>query len=293
VAPSLPDWIISDPYRLRQVLLNLLSNAIKFSSNGRASGRVLVALEPCVHAGGPGLRLRVSDNGIGMTPQQLADLFTPFTQADASTARNYGGSGLGLSISRRLVELLKGQLTATSTWGEGSSFTVELPLLADPHPPQPAPVPPAAPALAPSVAPARTAPSVEQACAQGRLILIAEDNAINRAVLQAQLQLQGFASEAAIDGIGALAMWRSGRYALLLTDCYMPNMDGFELTTAIRLAEPAGTHIPIVAITANALQGEAQRCLAQGMDDYLSKPIIKADLIALLNKWLPQPPTGA
>jgi CheY-like chemotaxis protein/HPt (histidine-containing phosphotransfer) domain-containing protein len=121
--------------------------------------------------------------------------------------------------------------------------------------------------------------------------LLAEDNETNRDVMQQQLRLLGYASEVAEDGLVALEMWRSGRYALLLTDCHMPRMDGFALTAAIRQAEPAGTHLPIVAITANAMQGEAQRCMARGMDDYLSKPMRMEDLAPLLHKWLPLPQT--
>jgi two-component system sensor histidine kinase/response regulator len=135
--------------------------------------------------------------------------------------------------------------------------------------------------------PQRQAPSVEEARAQGRLILLAEDNEINRDVIAEQLRLLGYAAELANDGVVALHMWRSGDYALLLTDCHMPNMDGYELTEAIRKAEPAGTHLPIIAITANAMQGEAERCRERGMDDYLSKPLRMQELNDKLQRWLP------
>jgi CheY-like chemotaxis protein len=135
--------------------------------------------------------------------------------------------------------------------------------------------------------PQRQAPGVEQARAQGRLVLLAEDNEINRDVIQEQLRLLGYAAEQAADGAIALEMWRSGRYALLLTDCHMPNMDGFELTANIRAAEQPGTHLPIIAITANAMQGEAERCRERGMDDYLSKPLRMVDLDEKLQHWLP------
>jgi CheY-like chemotaxis protein len=133
----------------------------------------------------------------------------------------------------------------------------------------------------------QNAPTIEQAAQQGELILLAEDNETNRVVIQEQLRLLGYASEAAEDGAIALEMWRSGRYVMLLTDCHMPNMDGFALTQAIRLAEPAGQRMPIVAITANAMAGESQRCLAHGMDDYLSKPLRMAELAPMLRKWFP------
>ncbi len=131
------------------------------------------------------------------------------------------------------------------------------------------------------------APTIEQALTLGQLVLLAEDNETNRDVMTEQLRLLGYACEVAFDGVQALAMWRSGRYAMLLTDCHMPHMDGFELTTAIRHAEPEGKRLPIVAITANAMQGEAERCRAQGMDDYLSKPLRMHELGPMLHKWLP------
>jgi PAS domain S-box-containing protein len=133
------------------------------------------------------------------------------------------------------------------------------------------------------------APGAEEAAQSGHLVLIAEDNETNREVMQEQLRLLGYACEVAEDGAVALRMWRSGRYAMLLTDCNMPNMDGFELTEAIRQAEPKGTHQPIIAVTANAMQGEAQRCRARGMDDYLSKPLRLEELGPMLAKWLPLP----
>jgi CheY-like chemotaxis protein/HPt (histidine-containing phosphotransfer) domain-containing protein len=131
------------------------------------------------------------------------------------------------------------------------------------------------------------APTVDQAAQQQQLLLLADDNEVNRTVIQEQLRLLGYASETAEDGLVALQMWRSGRYALLLTDCHMPHMDGFALTEAIRQAEPAGTRLPIVAITANAMQGEAKRCLDRGMDDYLAKPLRMLELAPMLHKWLP------
>jgi CheY-like chemotaxis protein len=139
------------------------------------------------------------------------------------------------------------------------------------------------------------APSVAMAAARGQLILLAEDNEINRDVILEQLRLLGYAAEVAHNGAHALNLWRSGgktRYALLLTDCHMPQMDGFELTQSIRQSEARGTHLPIVAITANAMQGEAQRCREHGMDDYLAKPLRLKELRAMLEKWLPLAPQG-
>ena len=298
VDPQLPEWILGDPARLRQVLLNLLSNAVKFipTNNGEAA-RVLLRVDPCVRAdASPGVRLSVQDNGIGMTPEVVARLFQPFTQADESTSGKYGGTGLGLSISQRLVELMGGRITVRSTLGEGSEFTVELPLLAS----EPGLVPLrqlAQPVGQQTSTPTKssqppqrpTAPSAEEAAQTKQLILLAEDNETNRDVMQEQLRLLGYTCELAEDGAIALKMWQTkpGRYALLLSDCHMPNLDGFGLTSAIRQAEALGEHMPIIAVTANAMQGEAQRCRDQGMDGYLSKPLRMAELAPMLAKWLP------
>ena len=294
LAPALPDWTLSDPARLRQVLLNLLGNAAKFSAN--ASGqipRVALRVAPCVRSdGSAGVQLCVEDNGIGISAEGVAKLFQPFTQADEGTARKFGGTGLGLSICQRLVELMGGTLTVRSALGEGSEFCVELPLL----PCEPGQAQPVQEALAPMPSERRAtkryaAPTVEQAAQGQRLILLAEDNETNREVMQEQLRLLGHSCEMAEDGVIALRMLQAnpGRYALLLSDCNMPNLDGFGLTAAIRASEPQGTHLPIIAITANAMQGVVQRCHEHGMDDYLSKPLRMKELAPMLDKWLPQP----
>jgi PAS domain S-box-containing protein len=286
ITPDLPNTIYCDPTRLRQVLLNLLGNAIKFTPGDAAhAGRASLLLEQGTLADGqPAVLLRVRDNGIGMDPEAIAKLFTPFCQADGSTARQFGGTGLGLSISHRLVTLMGGQITVQSRPGEGSEFTVALPL----HEVNMT-------AVATGIKqPDRRlkllvhAPGMEEAAASGQLILVAEDNETNRDVLGEQLRLLGYCADMAEDGRVALEKWRSGRYALLLTDCHMPHMDGFALTKAIREGETPGTHLPIIAITANAMQGEAQRCLQAGMDDYLSKPMRLQELAPVLEKWLPR-----
>jgi PAS domain S-box-containing protein len=282
VEPELPPWIFSDPTRLRQVLLNLVGNAIKFTHSevghpGKVSLRVDIChrmyQEPCIC-------LRVIDNGIGMSNEVVDGLFQPFTQADNSTSRQYGGTGLGLSISMQLVQLMGGQMVVQSTQGKGSEFTVELPL----HEAHPDPIqfsePDASLSHKPSI------PGMAQAQVSGKLILLAEDNETNRDVMQEQLRLLGYAAEVAEDGITALEQWRTGRFALLLTDCHMPLMDGFELTALIRREEGAGPYKPIIAVTASAMQGEAQRCLDCGMDDYLSKPLRMNELGPMLAKWL-------
>lgn len=284
VDPTLPRVIRGDPTRVRQILFNLVGNALKFTS-GRAGqpGKVEIRVQgKASHGSQSGLEIQITDNGIGMKADQVSRLFEAFTQGDTSTARRFGGTGLGLSITKRLVDMMKGELLVQSSPGVGSTFTVILPLLE-------APAGQTLTAKQGSTSGAE-ASNVQYLRTQRRrdeLILIAEDNEINRDVLQEQLQLLGLRSECAYDGVEALQMWRSGRYSLLLTDCHMPNMDGFSLAMSIRDEEPAHSHIPILAITANALQGEAQRCLNSGMDDYLVKPLRIGALDAKLAVWLP------
>jgi CheY-like chemotaxis protein/HPt (histidine-containing phosphotransfer) domain-containing protein len=281
VSPDLPQCVLTDPTRLRQILLNLLGNAVKFTAThaGRR-GHVQLCIEPAARgADAPGLLVRVTDNGIGMTPEVMAQVFAPFAQGDTSTARRFGGTGLGLSITQNLIGLMGGTISVSSVDGEGSEFRVDLPL-----PACPANVDEGQEAAAggrPLVAPAPPCKTAQP------LILLAEDNETNREVMLEQLRLLGHAADVAQDGEEALAMWHSGRYALLLTDCHMPRLDGFELTAAIRRDEAGARHAPIIAVTANAMQGEAQRCLDHGMDDYLAKPLRLAELERMLAKWLP------
>jgi len=280
IDPTLPEWISADPTRLRQIVVNLLGNALKFAP--KTDGRASLQARPVAQTdGSTWLHLSVKDNGIGMSPEVLNKLFRPFTQADASTNRLFGGTGLGLSITHRLVQLMQGRISVHSELGVGSEFLVELPL-------QPVAAPPDSSTLAlPAVA------GTPVAADTGGLILVAEDNLTNRDVLQEQLRLLGYAADSAADGQQALAMWRKKPYALLLTDCHMPRMDGFALTAAIRASEPAGQRLPIIAVSANAMPGEAERCMALGMDAYLSKPVRLRELSALLARWLPAQRTAA
>jgi len=293
VAPEMPQRVLSDPMRLRQVLLTLVGNAIKFTHSAPDHmGKVSLRVEPHWPTGGEELiRLVVTDNGIGIGPTLIDAIFQPFSQADESMARRYGGTGLGLSICRRLVELMQGRILLTSTLGAGSEFVVELPLRAVQDDERALGVQRSGSSV--DVAQDTTMPKSEPARSRGKLILIAEDNETNRDVLQEQLRLIGYASNVAEDGVAALDMLAKDRYALLLTDCHMPRMDGFELTQSIRRLEGDGPHLPIIAITANAMQGEAGRCLENGMDDYLPKPVRIGELAKTLAKWLtPQQPGG-
>ncbi len=405
VDPAIPERVLSDDVRLRQMLYNLIGNAIKFSG-GRPEqrGRVAVRVDR-VATRPPRLRFSIADNGIGMAPEALEGLFTPFTQAEVATTRRYGGTGLGLAICKRLVDLMGGEIAVDSTPGVGSVFTLTLPLEAAAEQPARA-IPDLAgldcvivrdpgyeaddlaaylshagasvklaesvdeaarwlPDLAESVVLIRNAgltgasgevaipgvrhlsitrgrrrsarvespdsvtldgsalrrqallgavavaagraspeviqdsgdwlsleqapeaPTIAAAKAQGRLILVAEDDPVNQKVIQQQLALLGHAAEVAENGAAALAAWRQGRHALLLTDLHMPEMDGYALCEAIRREEAGRSRMPIIALTANALRGEASRARACGMDEYLTKPVALPLLRTTLEKWLP------
>lgn len=416
--PALPR-VYGDPVRLRQILFNLGGNATKFTGNGdTATGRVVmrIEVEPASVPGRVRVGMHVEDNGIGMSPAEQAKLFRPFSQAESSTTRRYGGTGLGLTICRRLTDMMGGQIEFQSAPGRGSIFSVFLDLDALPREREHAPydltglsVPMLCPDQAVSAflerylahagaaawpvldsqslslrakeLAARHAPLVividtmgdsrfgpllracvvedlpgipvhfvflergqrrhprfestgdvaidldalhrekfllavaaasgrismeaeqsaqateirrapmtaEEAEARGHLILIAEDNPTNQKVLLYQLSVLGYAAEVAGDGRIALEKWRSGRYGMLLTDCHMPEMDGYELSRAIRAEENEGRHLPIVAITADALKGTDKQCIAAGMDDYLSKPVQIELLRGKILKWMPAP----
>ncbi len=417
IDPTIPFEVTGDPNRLRQVLVNLLSNAIKFSRGHTSRARVRLRASVSERdADRVVVQFSVSDNGIGMDVATVARLFSPFTQADASTTRRFGGTGLGLAISRRLVELMGGRIAVQSAPGEGSVFSIWLPfaplvekrdaqeqvsdvrglacvavgghdgladdlaahlvdaganvhrepdmasarehvdrhsrgllvLVVDAGDQHPSPeelratlrVRPelnvrlvivvvergqrrkprriandmvtldgnvlrrktflAAVATAagrgtleaPPDAAGRAREQVallsrEEALRQGRLILVVEDNETNQKVILAQLHTLGFMADVAGDGRDALRRWSDCAYGLVLTDLHMPEMDGYQLTAAIRAAERGTRHTPIIALTANTVMGEADRCHEAGMDDYASKPLPLADLKSILGKWMP------
>lgn len=413
--PALPQ-VLGDPTRLRQILLNLAGNAIKFSGNqADRTGLVEICAELVETAASQAvIRLSVRDNGIGMTPEVASRLFQPFAQAESSTTRRFGGTGLGLVISRRLAEMMGGTVEVESTPGEGALITVpirlgiaspgEVPMQADLgglrillvegtplattilerylesaaaevirvsaddaldrfktewaktdelilaiesqgdeggvdalraavresiddeglrflnvsrgrrrnvrqqgddgmtldlNGLRRSALINAVAALAGRQSPIMTVPepqwtpvaapmSTEAAKSAGRLVLLAEDNETNQHVISEQLHMLGYLVQIAGDGQQALDMWREDRsaYAALLTDCHMPYMDGYDLVRALRREEHAGEHLPIIAITADALKGTATKCRAAGMDDYLSKPLQLAELEAKLADWL-------
>ena len=254
--------MIGDPTRLRQVISNLIANALKFTEKGGV--RIEVACPP----GGPQTQLavRVVDSGIGINPDQLKRLFSPFVQADSSTAPRYGGTGLGLAISRRLVELMGGSIGAMATPGAGSTFWFEVSL------PRCEPVQVAGPAAA-SLVPGRLS---------GR-ILLAEDNRTNVLVATAILKKLGLDVVVAWDGQEALALLSGQSVDLVLTDMQMPVLDGPDLARSLRAK---GFAKPIIALTAKALAEDRDRCIAAGMDDFLSKPFKPEEIGQVLQRWL-------
>jgi signal transduction histidine kinase/CheY-like chemotaxis protein/HPt (histidine-containing phosphotransfer) domain-containing protein len=278
IEPGSDDALVGDPTRIRQILFNLLSNTVKFTEHGEIVVRAGTAP---LGGGQTQVMLAVKDTGIGLDAAQRARLFEPFSQADSSTTRRYGGTGLGLSIVRRLAELMGGDVDVTSAAGEGSTFTVTLVLAAAPA------ESPLAALLKPAVAPPVAAAAVSVGNV-GRLLVV-DDHPINREVLVRQLRLFGLAADTAEDGIEALKAWAPGRYAAVLADLHMPGMDGYALTRRLRAAEAehGSTRTPLVAVTANAMRGEEERCLAAGMDAYLAKPVAIERLRATLERWLP------
>ncbi|MCU6501293.1 response regulator [Rugamonas sp. A1-17] len=264
-----PLWVRGDAARLRQVLGNLLSNAIKFSP----SGAIALAYSAEVDGQQTGLwRLRyaVSDQGIGISEAAQARLFEPYTQADSTISAQYGGTGLGLAICKRLLELMGGHITCTSQSGAGARFAIDLPVR-----------------LAPGgAAAAPAAPPAEVSMSQRR-ILVAEDNEMNRQLARVLLVRQGWQVDEAPDGQQALDALAARRYDLVLMDCMMPVLDGYDACRRWRAHEAAEglARTPVVALTASVIEGDRERCVAAGMDDYLSKPFSAAQFHAMVLRW--------
>ena len=257
---------------MRQILFNLLGNALKFTERG--SVRVEAGTSP-LGDGRARVFLTVHDTGIGLGDEERGRLFRPFAQADSSTTRRFGGSGLGLSIVRRLAQLMDGDVAVASKQGVGSSFEVSLVLTV------------AAPD-SPLYTMLRRAPPkpVARPGNAGTRVLVVDDHPVNRDVLVMQLNLLGIPSDTANDGIEGLNLWAPGRYAVVLADIHMPHMDGYEMSRQIRVREENSQRTPIVAVTANALKGEEARCHEAGMDAYLAKPVTMDRLRATLERWL-------
>jgi len=273
--PPLPASIHTDPIRLRQILVNLVGNAIKFTPAGGV--RLRLSFRPGLPAQ---LSFAVADTGIGIDPTTLASLFQPFTQADTSNTRRYGGSGLGLAISQRLASLIGGRITVVSQPGQGSTFTLTLDL-------DPADEATLVEAHVPTVLPPPFGPMPQGEPLHGR-VLLAEDAEDTREDLRLILTRAGAEVDLAEDGLSACRLAQTslaeGRpYDLILMDVQMPGLSGLEATARLRKLDWAG---PIVALTAHAMQGDRERCLAAGCDSYLAKPVSQRDLLDTLSLHL-------
>jgi len=287
---ELPSFIKGDPVRIRQVLLNLASNAVKFTERGAV--RIEVS-----RLDGPQIKISVADSGIGIAEEQMNRMFRRFTQADSSTTRRYGGTGLGLAISRTLVELMGGAIGVSSEPGVGSTFWFTLPLVAADAPPLLADevLLPADEARVPMLTGAVGEPAAVMASASGgaeesRLLLV-EDNFVNQRVAVYMLTKLGYRVDVAPHGREAIDMLGKFNYALVLMDCQMPEMDGFEATRSIRDRNSTvrDHDVPVIAMTANAFPEDRARALACGMNDFLAKPVDRSALAAMLAKWLKLP----
>ncbi len=273
VAEGVPGRLLGDPSRLQQVLINLISNAIKFTDEGH----VKLHIEPAgSDTGEAPIRFIVSDTGIGISREAHAVLFDAFTQADSSATRRFGGTGLGLAISKRIVELMGGEISVESVPGVGATFIFVVPLQR----------------LGTDEIPVELAAGILRSVSRSRQprrsfrILLVEDNPVNQMVASRQLELLGYRSDSADDGEQALAALARQDYDLVLMDCQMPVLDGYEATRRLRAQEGDRKHTPIIAMTAHAVKGDREKCLAAGMDDYLSKPFRETDLEGMLDRWL-------
>lgn len=270
IAPQVPDTFIGDAGRLRQIMVNLLGNAIKFTEKGKVQMRVDLDDE-LKSSKFVRLRFAVGDTGIGIPSEKKSQIFNAFTQADGTSTRQYGGTGLGLTISKKLVELMGGHIWVESEFGKGSTFTFTAQLEVQ------------------RIASSKPEMETETHISRGEdyRILVAEDNAINSKLVSRLLEKQGYQVKIAANGKEALASFKEDSFDLILMDIQMPELGGLEATTAIRLLEKGSeTHIPIVGLTAHAMKGDRDRCLAAGMDDYVTKPIEPPKLFEAMGKQL-------
>jgi signal transduction histidine kinase/ActR/RegA family two-component response regulator len=273
--PGLPERVVGDPVRLRQILLNLVGNAMKFTEHGSVKLEVAAEIRP---AGSVLLLFSVRDTGIGIPLDKQDTIFEAFSQADGSMTRRFGGTGLGLTISSRLAALMGGAITVESRPGEGSCFRF---------------------AIEAAVASSEERPAVHATVAKsgGGLtrapatrILLAEDNPINQQLARRMLEKQGHYVGLASNGKEAVDAMAAEPFDLILMDVQMPEMSGFEATRLIRDSErTSGSHIPIIAMTAHAMKGDRERCLSAGMDGYLAKPVRAAEVLRMLAEFVPQP----
>ena len=300
IGPDVPDALNGDPVRLGQIIVNLMGNALKFTERGEVELAIGKVSES---AGQVTLHFSVRDTGIGVPPEKQQVIFESFSQADGSTTRKYGGTGLGLSICQRLTEMMGGRMWLESAVGTGSAFHFTATLRVQQ---------PTAPSIAiqgshlisefelhpqdgkiPVSAPVRPAPSPESTMAsQGLRVLLAEDNKVNQVLALRLLQKRGISVTVVNNGREAIAALEKETFDLLLCDLQMPEMDGFEVVSILRSREKenaTGVHLPIIALTAHAMQGDKEKCIEAGMDGYVSKPIHCEELFAQIDRFaLPQ-----
>ncbi len=264
--------LIGDPRRLCQVLLHLLNNAVKFTDQGTVS----ITMREAPGGAANDITFSIRDSGIGISPSQLQTLFKPFSQADGSSSRRHSGTGLGLKISQLLVRAMGGSLEVESRPDQGTCFFFTASFSESAEPIGPPPPPPA--------------PKAKEHTFTGDhfRVLLVEDNPVNQKVTVKLLKNIHISCDVAADGAKGVAAYQENQYDLVLMDCQMPIMDGYEATRRIRdLEKETSRHIPIIAVTANAVDGNRERCLAAGMDDYLSKPVRKDTFYAKLQQYLP------
>lgn len=282
VDPAVPRVVEADTDRLAQVLGNLLGNAVKFTDTGSVSLRVTLEAQA---ADITTLRFAIADTGEGLSPEQQLSLFKPFSQVDNSTTRRHGGTGLGLGICKQLVELMGGTIGVETAVGQGSTFWFKLPLRA-------ATLAPAAPSV--RRVPVPEAPGGPAfAAVSRRRVLLAEDNEINQELAREMIEFAGYECECVATGHEAVRAASRGDFALVFMDCMMPELDGYGATRAIRAEESRAAaagqdrgRLPIIALTANAMTGDRETCLAAGMDDYLSKPLDPESVAQILRRWV-------
>ena len=270
---DLPQWYIGDDFRLQQVLGNLINNAIKFTEQGHIKLRIVPEVELQASSSSDIIvRFTVEDTGIGISPEQQEQLFQPFTQADTSTTRRYGGTGLGLTISRRIVELMGGEIGLESVLGQGSTFWFYVPLKIAPETED---------FFAAEVS-MPTSNTVSVDSLQQVRILVVEDYPDNRDLILFMLETLGYKADSVTNGREAVERLSEQEYEIILMDCQMPELDGYQATKIIRQQK---RHTTIVGLTAHAMYGDRQKCLDAGMDDYLTKPINLNDLEMTIQKW--------
>ncbi len=263
---KVPSLVEGDAGRLRQVLSNLVGNACKFTEEGGITIMAGIEKQGQTHVV---IRFEISDTGIGLSPADQSRLFGAFAQADASSTRQYGGTGLGLTISRRLIELMGGTIDVRSEAGVGSTFWFTIPFRTD---------------GASSQTPPETSASGETRIA-GKHVLVVEDNPINMRITVLLMENLGYSTEVAENGLAAIAALEKGSFDIVLMDCQMPVMDGYEAAERIRSSKGDGRDIPIIAVTASAAPGEHERCLRVGMNGFLSKPVSPGSLADALDRY--------